>query len=137
MSHITVVESKIKFDNKNHLINALNQMKNKHIGMTFEESTNGKIIQVHYEKIDAPVQSWHPEGNLRFNLKSDGTWEMSGDSYGCWDEERKHNLYTEMTNDVKVYYQESGVYQWSNINGMSTSTTTDEQKNLVVIAQEW
>lgn len=131
MSHISVVESNIKMDDKRHLINALDMASQQFEGFSYVESQNGKIIQVKYEKIDAPVRRYHPDGNLRFNLKNDGTWEMSGDSYACWDE------YKQVCDALKVNYLHSGAIEHATSEGFSTEETVDEQGNLVVYLREY
>lgn len=131
MSHISVVENKIKFDDKSHLCNALSMMSNQLTGFTFTESLNGKIIQVHYDKIDEPVKRWHPEGNLRFNLKNDGEWEMSGDGYNCGTE------YKKVCDAVKIAYQQSGCMSWSEQQGFSESEEEVEEKKTVLLLRRY
>jgi hypothetical protein len=131
MSHISVVESKVKMDDKRHLICALEKAKEQFEGFTYAESKDGKIIQVKYEKIDAPVRRYHPDGNLRFNEKNDGTWEMSGDSFAC------HNEYKQVCDALKVNYLQSGAIEHATNEGFSTEESVDEQGNLVVYLREY
>lgn len=130
MSHITTTKTDVKFEDEDCLKSALEMAKNQFVGLTYEYSGDRKIIAVHYNRIDDPVKSYHPEGNMRFSQKNDGTWELSGDTYRCKDE------YNAVVDAVQVGYLQAGVQAWSDLNHYSTDETT-ENKQRVVIARKW
>ena len=131
MSHITTTKTDVKFTDENCLRSALEMVKNQFQGLTYEYSEDRKIIAVRYEKIDEPVRQYHPEGNMRFSQKSDGTWELSGDRFRCKDE------YNSVVDAVQVGYLQAGVQEWADLNNYSTDETTDENKQRVVLARKW
>lgn len=131
MSHITTTETNVKFTDETNLKSALEMVKCQFVGLTYEYSADRKIIAVHYDKIDDPVKRYHPEGNMRFSQKNDGTWELSGDTYRCKDD------YNAVVDAVQVAYQQIDVQEWSDLNNFSTEETTDENKQRVVIARRY
>ena len=131
MSHITTTKTEVKFTDENCLKSALDMLKNQFVGLTYEYSEDRKIIAVHYDKIDDPVKGYHPEGNMRFSQKNDGTWELSGDTWRCKDD------YNAVVDAVQVGYLQAGVQEWSDLNSFSTEETTNENRQRVVIARKW
>jgi len=115
------------------LMSMLEMLTQQFQGLTYEKSSNGKLIQVHYEKIDAPVRSYHPDGNLRFSKKNDGSWEMAGDAFAC------HEEYKRVTDAAKMGYLVAGATTWSNMQGMSIEEEEEEKtKNQrVLLARLW
>jgi hypothetical protein len=131
MSHITVVECAVKFDDKATLKATLEMLKNQFPGLTYVESPNGKIIQVVYDKLDNPVRSYHPDGNLRFTLKSDGTYEMSGDAYACRED------YKKVCDAVNVNYQQIIATEHGVNEGYSVTEDVDEKGQVVLYLREY
>jgi hypothetical protein len=104
-------------ENKAHLVAALSALQGRFPGLTYTQSENGKIIQVNYAKIDDPVKYYHPEGNLRISEKNDGTWEMSGDTYGCSYNSGKNNHYNDVCNALTEQYVIAGLAYKSELEG--------------------
>jgi hypothetical protein len=135
ISHITTCKTTTHFINEEHLFNALAELRKQYPGLTYEMSANRKLIQVHYAPIDDPVRSYHKEGNLRLNKLNTGEWKMSGDTYGCWSEDRKTNLYTEITKRVEVNYVKSKYNQFCRDEGYVLSNVQETEKTVVMVAQ--
>ena len=132
MSHITDSKVQTKFEDKSTVIRTLTLMKSQFPGMTYEESKDGKIIQIRYAALDDPVKDYHPEGNLRFSQLNDGTWKLSGDTFRCRDE------YGRVVDAIEDAYLQSGFEMWSEMNNYSsTEETTDENRQRVFIARKW
>lgn len=131
MSHITDAKTDIKFEEKSTVIKSLNYVKSQFQDMTFEESADGKIIQIRYAALDDPVKAYHPDGNLRFSQLSNGTWKLSGDTFRCRDE------YMRVVDAIEDAYLQSGFEMWSEMNNYSSGEeTTDENKQRVFIARK-
>ncbi|DAC71799.1 MAG TPA: hypothetical protein DSN98_08520 [Thermoplasmata archaeon] len=115
-----------------HLNNALSMLCKEYEGMKIERSHDGKIIQVRYAKLDDPVKSYHPEGNLRLSKTNDGEWKISGDAWNC------RELYKEVTDAILVNYQQSGVDMWLLDNNYTTESETETKEgNKILIARKW
>jgi hypothetical protein len=132
MSHITDTKVQTKFEDTATVIRTLTLMKSQFPGMTYEESKDGKIIQIRYAALDDPVKNYHSEGNLRFSQLNDGSWKLSGDRYGCRDE------YDRVVDAMEDSYLQSGFEQWSEMNNYSTGEeTTDENRQRVFVARRY
>jgi hypothetical protein len=130
MSHITTTELDTKIVSREHMISALNMMKEQLKDMTYETSDDGKIIQIHYPTLDDPVKRYHADGNVRFSEMNDGTWIMSGDKWNCKDE------YQNFSDTFQVDYLKSGFNEFCSMNNYSPVETIEDNK-LVILARKW
>lgn len=131
MSHISTYETDTKLLSDQELNQALNQLCKQFEGMSLEQSADGKIIRVKYEKLDAPVRRYHPDGNLRLAKMANGEWKISGDKYAC------HEEYKRVTERLVMNYKEAGLKRSFAKNGYQTGITKREDEKIVMYARRY
>jgi len=93
MSHMTKMDTTVKLVNTQALIDALTCLQGMYKGLTFTQTN--EVIRVNYK----PLQGYHSQ-NLHL-VKEINKWTVNGDAYQC------KEVYTEIVNQVQVFYQAS------------------------------
>lgn len=138
MSHITTIKTNVNFKDREVLRQALEELKTQYPattgkdgkeipGLTYTYDPAEDKFTIHYRPLDY-AYIWH-DGNIRL-IRTDDQYEMQGDSWNC------HKEFNNVTSQLLVNYQKSGVSRYLSTRRFS-STTQASKDGVVVTARRY